>query len=71
MNTLLTSPEATISDRMLQGYQQYQDNSELTFTDLFAFLTTPTAEREEFIALYCNKSYNSNDQIITQHITAK
>lgn len=69
--TILTAPEATVSDRMLQLFQEYQDNIELTLTDLFAFLTTPTAEREEFFALYCHKDYSSNDQIIIQHITAK
>lgn len=69
--SILTAPEVIFSSALLEKFQLYTVNSEADVSDLFSFLTTPTAEREEFFALYCDKSYSSIDQVIIQKVNVK
>ena len=57
------------TNTLLTAYRQYTGKAILTADDLFAFVTTPTPERDEFLATYCTCTYSSTDNIVITNYT--
>lgn len=70
IRTITATPEFGDTESILSLYRNFMNDITLTGHDLFAFLTTPTPEREEFFAVHCTCTYSSTDNIVTPTFTA-
>lgn len=68
--TITAAIQLSNTKTLLNAYRQYTGDSTYTSDNLFDFITTPTPEREEFIATYCTCTYSSTDNIIAPTYTA-
>lgn len=62
--TITAAFQISNSDELLNAYRKFCGNNAVVSDDLFAFLTTPAPEREEFLTLNCTCDYSSSDTII-------
>lgn len=62
--TITAAIEVNNVTTMFTAYQKFTGNNQVTYDDLFSFLTTPTPEREEFLAKYCSYNYSSAGNIV-------
>lgn len=63
--TITATIEVNNVTAMFTTYQRYLGNNQATYDDLFHFLSSPTPEREEFLALHCSCSYSSTGNIVS------
>lgn len=57
------------ADALLNAYRRYSENSTATADDLFAFITTPTPERDVFLINYCTCTISVSENIVLSTYT--
>lgn len=63
--TITAAIQSSNTEALLDAYRRYTGNNANTSDELFDFLITPTAQREEFLTASCACIYSSTDNIFT------
>jgi hypothetical protein len=56
---------------LLEKYKEYRGDDTLTSEDFYSFITTPTTERDVFIAQYCNTEHGINENVLSTYLEIK
>lgn len=68
--TVTAAPQSSNTEALLDAYRQYTGDNTLAIDSLFDFVSTPTPQREEFLAAHCTCSYLSINNIVIPTYTA-
>lgn len=69
--TVTAAIQSNDIEKMVIAYQDYTGNGSASSDDLFVFLSHPTAEREEFLRMYCSCDYLAQGQIVSPNYQVK
>nr|DAD67474.1 MAG TPA: hypothetical protein [Siphoviridae sp. cttdo1] len=65
----ITAMQVSNTDVLLTAYRRYSGNNIAITDDLFAFITTPTPERDVFLITYCNCTISVSENIVLSTYT--
>lgn len=68
-NKNITAMQASNTDLLLSAYRQFSGNDIAIADDLFVFLTTPTPERDVFLATCCTCTISVSENIVLSTYT--
>ncbi|UVV77412.1 hypothetical protein NXW84_06590 [Bacteroides fragilis] len=68
--TITAAIETSNVTALLAAYRKFTSSSRATTDEFFRFITTPTPEREEFLALYCSSTSSVSGTIIQTNYNA-
>ena len=68
--TITAAIETSNVTALLAAYRKFTSSSGATTDEFFRFITTPTPEREEFLALYCSSTSSVSGPIIQTNYNA-